>query len=58
MIGLVYPYLVFHANEMSKRPFYGRDDRLHASLCIMECSFMGFKLMSKPKPVLSLSEGF
>ena len=43
--------------EMSKIPFTLRDDRLHASICTMECSFTGLKPKNKPKPVISLSEG-
>ena len=49
---------VFHkGHEMSKVPLTLRDDRLHASLCTMACSFMGLKSKNKPKPATSLSEG-
>ena len=34
-----------------------RDDRLHTSLCVMECSLIGLRPMNKPKPALSLNEG-
>ena len=43
--------------EMSKMPLTLKDDRLHASLFVMACSFSGLKPKNKPKPVISLSEG-
>ena len=45
------------AHEMSKVPFSLRDGRLHTSLCVMACSFMGLKAKNKSKPAISLSEG-
>ena len=46
------------AYEMSKVPLTLMDDKLHASLCAMTCSFMGLKPKNNPKPTISLSEGF